>query len=260
MPWCATAVLCLCLYARVPCTLGQTTLDPSSPCQLRATLTPYAPLREADVAWERRVWRVIDLRDPANSAFRTPREAGVRCLDLFEVIRHGALDEGAITMYDPGPSADDDSFKVPMTGIQALGLFLELDTPSQGAISRFMIKEDWIFDKQRSVMEVRIIGLAPMVEVLGVDGELRGHRVVAWVYYPECRLTLARWAADRDAEGTPLSFEDLFAQRRFVSTIVKVSGMHDRGVNAYSTGLDALLEGADIKEQLFQLGFDLWNN
>lgn len=32
-------------------------------------------------------------------------------------------------------------------------------------VTRYQLKEDWVFDKQRGVMEVRIIGLAPMREV-----------------------------------------------------------------------------------------------
>ena len=98
-----------------------------------------------------------------------------------------------------------------------------------------------------------------MAEVRGEDGELRGHRPLFWLYYPECRTLFARWLALKDEHDRSLSYEDLFAERRFSGTIVKVSNMYDRGIAEHRTGLDALLEGEAIREQLFRMGFDLWN-
>ena len=92
-----------------------------------------------------------------------------------------------------------------------------------------MIKEDWIFDRQRSVMEVHIIGIAPMIEERGQNGELRGYHPLFWLYYPECRILFSRWAA-LEEEGVRLSYEALFAERRFSSTITKVSNMYDRSI------------------------------
>jgi hypothetical protein len=46
------------------------------------------------------------------------------------------------------------------------------------SIVRFRIKEDWLFDKQRSVYEPRIIGIAPLVKpkaVAGVELDLHLH-------------------------------------------------------------------------------------
>ncbi|MEO8590203.1 MAG: gliding motility protein GldN, partial [Flavobacteriales bacterium] len=214
---------------------------------------------EADVMWERRVWRVIDLKEKMNLPFLLPSAEVNGCLGLFGVIRHGLLDEGAITAYDPGPLADDDAFKVPFGREGIRTLFAALDTLPEQSVTRIMIKEDWIFEKQRSVMEVRIIGIAPMVEVRGEDGELRGHHPLFWLYYPECRTLFARWLALKQEDDTRLSFEDLFAKRRFTSMIVKVSNMYDRMVDDHSAGLDALLESESIRQQLFQIGFDLWN-
>jgi hypothetical protein len=35
--------------------------------------------------------------------------------------------------------------------------------------------------------------------------------------------------------------------------------VYDRGINQYKTGLDALLEGEEIKQALFEFEHDLWN-
>ncbi len=240
-------------------TYAQSTLEPAiEACRMDGRVTPYAPLREADVMWERRVWRVIDLREKMNLPLLSPQGEFGECPGLFGVIRHGLLQEGAITAYDPGPLAQDDGFKSPFERKAIATLFADLDTLPQRAIFRIMIKEDWIFDRQRSVMEVRIIGLAPMIEVHGADGELRGHRPLFWLYYPECRTLFSRWAA-LEENGVGFSYEALFTERRFTSTITKVSNMYDRSIDQHRAGLDALIESESIREQLLRMGFDLWN-
>ena len=35
---------------------------------------PYQPLREADIFWEKRIWRIIDIREKMNLPFAYPEE------------------------------------------------------------------------------------------------------------------------------------------------------------------------------------------
>ncbi|QQR85342.1 MAG: gliding motility protein GldN [Flavobacteriales bacterium] len=127
-------------------------------------------------------------------------------------------------------------------------------------IKQYRLKEDWIFDKQRGVVDVRIIGIAPMKEVRGEDGELRGHAPLFWLYYPECRYVFAQFDAfnpHNDAQRIP--FEGFFMKRMFSSTITKVSKVYDRGINTTLTGVEALLEGDAIKQELMEFEHDLWH-
>jgi gliding motility associated protien GldN len=225
------------------------TLEPLD-CRAGGRVMPYATIREADVMWERRVWRTIDLGDPLNTCYRVPQGKLPGCFSLFGLVRHGLLDEGAITAYDPGPLAQDDAFRTPLDKSAIRALFAELDTLPPEAIARFMIKEDWIFDRQRSMMHVRIIGIAPMTEVRGGDGELRGYRPLFWLYYPECRTLFARWTAVQTTAGKRISFEDLFLQRNFRSTIAQVSDMQGRTIAEGNAGLDALFESEEVRQQL----------
>lgn len=179
-------------------------------------------------------------------------------MGLFEVIKHGLLDEGSITAYNPGPLERDDAFSDPFLRNAITALLVPEDPSNAPVVNRYMVKEDWIFDKQRSSMEVRIIGLAPMREVRGDDGELRGYSILFWLYYPECRTLFARWAAEEPTGVSAISFEEIFAKRKFTSTVTKASNVQDRSINTYKAGLDALLEGEGIREQLDKLGFDLW--
>jgi len=236
----------------------QTVLDAGSDaCRANGIFRTYAHFREADVAWERRVWRIIDLSEPGNAPLRAvTRAAG--CLGLMQVIRYGLRDDGGIVAYDPGLDGKDDSFRKPMQRSALLRALDQLDMLPAFAVSRFMIKEDWILDRARSRMEVRIIGIAPMVEMRGTEGELRGHRPLFWLYYPECRQLFAWWAAFNDGDE-PVSFEELLDQRLFKSTITRVSDMSGRTVNATATGVDALLRSEEIRRQLEEVGFDLWH-
>ena len=233
-------------------------LEPQD-CRASGTVLPYPPLREADVMWERRVWRTLDLHDPQNAALLTPQGKLPGCRNLFAVMQHGLKDEGGLVAYQPDAKGEDDAFRKPFLREEIKSMLAAVDTLPATAVARFMIKEDWIFDRARSVMEVRIIGIAPMIEVRGEEGELRGYRPLYWLYYPECRHLLAWWTAITGKDGERVSYEELFAQRRFSGTIVKVSNMQDRAIAGHTTGLDALLESEEVRQQLLHMGFDLWN-
>ena len=274
----AIAVAVLCSSAPV---VGQTVLDGAYIKEHTKTkrVIPYTHIREADVMWARRVWRTIDMREKMNHPLYFPTEEINDRKSLFDVIRQGLLVDGSITAYSAGPLLDDDEFKKPLLASELKEMFTRMDTSmtedlvtgdlvpvvqeinlSSEDIKMYNIKEDWIFDKQRSTMDIRILGIAPMQEKKGEDGEIRGYAPLFWLYFPECRYVFANWEAfNRENDAERRSFEDIFWKRQFSSYITKWSNVYDRKVNAYKTGLDALLEGEEIKQQLFEFEHDLWN-
>ena len=55
-------------------------------------------------------------------------------------------------------------------------------------IVQYKLKEDWFFDKERSVMDVRIIGIAPVKYVRennDPNGVITGTKEMFWLYFPE---------------------------------------------------------------------------
>ena len=131
----------------------------------------------------------------------------------------------------------------------------------QSDIKRWRIKEQWFFDKQRSVMDVRIIGLCPIADDRDEVGNLTGkNNLLCWFYFPEVRTVIRNAQAFNlvKNESENKTFEDIFMKRMFSSTIVKEGNVYDRDVKDYMIGLDALLEAERIKAEIFNIEHDLW--
>lgn len=240
----------------------------------------FPHLREADVMWSTRIWRTIELKQKINHPLFYPhREINDR-KSLFQVIRDGLIVDGSITAYDPGVSLDDE-FNVPMLISEVEAILSETDTVyvddpddldnqimvvqqndiTPDLIERYQIKEDWYFDKQRSELYVRIIGLAPQIAQLTADGERTGaYRTLFWLYFPECRYVFSNWDVyNRANDAERRSFDDVFMKRQFASYIYKEQNVYDRSIIEYAVGIDALLESERIKEEIFLLEHDLWS-
>jgi gliding motility associated protien GldN len=241
---------------------------------LSAKVTPYANLREADVMFAKRVWREIDLREKMNQYLASPKG---RLIDVLMA----AIDAGELTAYDPAPTKEDpngDSFSKPLTGAQARSKMADsavvnvIDkntgdvTGSQivagefnpDSVVKFRIKEDWVFDRQRSVFEPRIVGIAPLFKPKAAGLDL-DYQPAFWIYFPEARPILAvKEAVSRNNDATGLSFDDCFVKRIFTSYIVKQSNDKDERIRDYAQGIDKLYESERIKKTLLDYELDLW--
>lgn len=240
---------------------------------------PYTHLREADVQWHRRVWRVIDLREKINLPLYYPLVPNNGRSSLFDVIKRG-LEEGAISAFDPGVLLKDDDFRRPMMRDEVSSVLHGIDSTWTNSLTdpdsnilvvsetdvateevlQYKVKEDWQFDKQRGKVDIRIIGIAPMKQVTSDDGEVIGAAPLFWLYFPELRYYLANEEVQISGNvAQRISFEELFAKRRFSSYVTEVSNVYDRSLPEYQIGVEALLSGQRIKHDLFSHEHDLWN-
>jgi gliding motility associated protien GldN len=240
----------------------------------------YPFIREADVMWARRIWQDIDLRQKMNLPLYYPLEESNGMKSLFDVIRDALLVEGSITAYGTGVTGLEDDFRTPLLVSDVKNILSKVDTtytedPDTGElvevvqridvnnqdVTRYRIKEDWFFDKQRSERYVRIIGIAPLKERISEDGEPTGaYEILFWLYFPECRYVFANWDSfNRFNDAERRSFDDLFQKRMFNSTVVKESNVYNRNLDDVYTGMDRLLKAEEIKEELFTLEHDLWS-
>jgi gliding motility associated protien GldN len=125
-------------------------------------------------------------------------------------------------------------------------------------IVQYRLKEEWFFDKERSVLDKRILGLAPVI----YDQTKEGGKYVElfWLYFPECRLVFNNYFVYNELNDAQwMSFDDLFWKRRFNAVMYKESNVYDRGIDTYKNGVDALHEAERIKEGIRTIEHDVWN-
>jgi gliding motility associated protien GldN len=233
---------------------------------------PYVPLREADVVWSRRIWREINMKEKMNQPFYYPETTQGTWRSFMQIVLDN-LKEGTITAYD------DDKFILPKTYNEIMkqsektikktllreGTDVEYDTTfvetfQANVVKKLQIKEQWVFDRQRSVMEVRILGICPVKESFTDQGEYRFDIPMFWIYFPECRNIFAKAEQFnlKNGDAARLSYDDVFMKRMFNSFIYKEENVYDRKISDYATGVDALLEADRAKTSLHEFEMDLW--
>lgn len=228
----------------------------------------YQPLREADIFWEKRVWRVIDIREKMNLPFAYPEKP------FFTILMDAAVN-GDISVYD----TEDDKFSVKLQPNEAASMGASIDTVitfdpetyeeqiqvvrnelNPEDIKRFRVKEVWFFDEETSTLQVRILGIAPLLDVKDDNGNFKYEKPMFWVYYPECREIFARNKVYMEGNDASLTtWEDLFEMRYFSSYIYKESNVHNLRLQDYLSGVDLLLEADKIKKEIFNYEHDLWS-
>ncbi len=249
---------------------------------------PYNYLRQADVMWKKKLWRMLDLRQKINLPLYYPTEPLDNRYSLIDLILYGVENE-SMTVYDADA---DDQFTTQITldginsnfGVKVDTTWVEdLETGEMKPkvvinerrtyeVMRYLMKEIWYFDKQRSMLQVRILGLCPIrmyeketgSDDLGMDDNSGEKdltmRQILWVYYPAFRNIFAThvvFNTKNDAERR--TFEDIFSMRRFNSYIFEETNVYDnRLIQQYTKGLDSILESNKVQNWIRNWEHDLW--
>jgi gliding motility associated protien GldN len=235
--------------------------------------------------WSKTIWRLLELKEKMNFPLYYPEDPIGDRMSLISLLMWGIANQG-LTAYSETPS---DEFATVMTmkdiedkfgAVDQTVLVEDVENPGttiekkiEGEIhykevKQLILKELWFFDKQRSVLEVRIIGLCP-VRVYEKDNtsdpdaegsETNMRKKLFWVYFPEARKLLANhevFNPENDAERK--SFDDIFFKRMFSSYIMQESNAYNnRPISEYTVGMESLLEAERIKESIFNYEQDLW--
>lgn len=241
------------------------------------TPVPYPALREADVMWSKKVWRMVDLREKMNHSLYYPTEPKGDWHSLIDVIL-GEIKSGTVNAYD-ADGGDDMTIQITQTDIdKKFGATVDtIDVPdpnnpgvytqqivsneaTTSEVKQYILQEVWYFDNKHSSLQVRILGVCPIRMSYNDDIGQTEKRRLFWIYYPDFRHTFANHEGyNRNNDSHRISYDDMFIQRRFSSYVMAESNVYDnRQITEYETGRGALLESERIKESIFNFEQDLW--
>ncbi|WP_181390613.1 gliding motility protein GldN [Sphingobacterium athyrii] len=231
----------------------------------------YPEVNRKNIRFYKRVWRDIDLKDEKNGILAIPGNS------LIEVVMK-AIEKGKLSLYSP----DDDSFKGRLSAQEGMARFADsvlvpifdgegnqidskmaLNEFDPARVTKFRVKEDIFFDKQRSRLETRIIGVAPLMNIT-TSAELAesvGATPAFWLYFPQLRYSLVQVdISDPDKGLYDMTMDDFFVQNKFASTIVRESspGMLQNLKETENGG--QLLDGRKVEEKLDAYKKKLWSN
>jgi gliding motility associated protien GldN len=244
------------------------------------TPLPYEHLRADDAVFRHKIWREIDTREKINMPFRYAANEN-NGNQRFIYILFKAIQDDAVTVFD----AIDDRFTTPLTKAQVAekisggkqtiqvidsvgGITYKDVVPeiNPDSFYRFRIKEEVIFDKESSRLFWRILGIAPVKDLITASGINLGPREIFWIYYPDMRPIFSKYEVYNGKNfGARMSWEELFESRMFYGRIIKstINNPNDIDLDLYPGFRDnkilQLLEGENIKETIFNYEQDLWS-
>lgn len=252
------------------------------------TVVPYSVVNKEDVAYTKRIWREIDLRDRGNKVLASPK------VNLIGVI-YEALNNGELDLY----ASDDEDFKgqpisQKKSNVAKQASSSAVDTaflgvnPGTNEVNRanneffassfiaIRIKEDWILDIKRGIFEPRIVGIAPIRMDIKTPVDNNGNPVVdpttktvradtlksvaGWLYFDDLRhILVKKKVANNGNDNSGINFDDVFVRRLFFSNITKQSNSDDNRIeDILFNNKERLLESERIKKAMADFEQGLW--
>lgn len=238
-------------------------------------IMPLQPIEEGDIAWEKRIQRVIETREKLNLFFRSQE------LNLFSAMRK-MINEGKIKAFS------DDAFTNQLSPSEIEAKMVTFDTTftfdpdtyeNKAVIAKneinwedifqYRLTEIHYFDKQRSVKDVRLLGIAAIYQSPKNKDAGIPPAPLFWIYFPEAREPLSHERIFIDEnDNAPSTWASVFDQRRYTSYIYKRSNVLDYRLKDFfvpdpndpddNSAVDLLLYSEKIKNELLNFEHDLW--
>lgn len=239
-------------------------------------LLPIHKIREIDVAWKATVWRVIDIKQKQNMAFRYTGDEYTGGGAFIEIL-NDAIKRGKIQAY----SNVDDRFTTPLdmpSFMKQVGAGKDttwITDPITGepvakihdnyfnvnSVTQYEVKEEWIFDRNRGRMVVQLVGIAPLQDILDpITGKYVSSSPLFWLYYPDLRKILVNYEVyNPNNDMRRMSWTDFLDGHYYESYVIKTSMNNPLGgfIPDQNT-LRALSQGDKDLNGIIHREMDMW--
>lgn len=221
-----------------------------------------------------RIWRIIDLKDPAAKTLFT-RSKGCENVALFDILKFGVL-SGMVNAFDN--DVFDGSLKNRMAIQKVKSLLMLTDTIDEKVfdaegnetsrqvirtkemgsedLAGFLICEDWYFDSHWSKLDKRMISISPIAK----DQKTLKETPLFYIYFNECRDLLGSFKATTSTINEPVSYDEFFLKHKYPSFVVKKNNIFNRSINEYKKGKDAEMEHDETLKKLHSTESDLFDH
>ncbi len=173
-------------------------IDMACAAQQKNTETPAS---KTGSVWTNRISRVVKLDDtdlPLKPNLRSEANSN----SLLRIL-NSAIMKRKLVAY----GSIENGFNAPLNNIDIMYMFqCTIDSPmildpatnkytkritytefNHDEIKKYKVLEEWTFDRDSSKTTVKIIGIAPVKEIYGESGALRGHLPFYWLRYTDVK-------------------------------------------------------------------------
>jgi gliding motility associated protien GldN len=233
----------------------------------------FEHVREADIMWSKKLYRIIDMREKSNLPFFFPLEKTNDHCSLFDALLNGVLtgklvsyanenidwslnplnrknllstliQSDSVIVYDVNENGEEFTYKKWVS-----------DTIHSEEILQYWVGEIWYFDSKRSCIDYRILELCPVK----FHEDKQAYQPLFWIDFYEAREWLDNFkAVSLYNAGAERSFEEIISKHMFIGPIKKEENIFNREINEFANGIDILLEGEKIKERIYNFESDRW--
>ncbi|MEI6312101.1 MAG: gliding motility protein GldN [Bacteroidota bacterium] len=245
--------------------------DSSTSINLGNEILDYQKIHDGNLHWMKRVWREIDINEKINLVFQYNK------LPLYSIINK-VVSTGDLQVFS-NDTIYPDELEKSLSKQEALSIGCtnyDMDImdpesfdvmtktiskcPTDKDIVKYRLMEDWYFDKNTSSLKVHIISIAPIMQVTNSEGIFIGYAPMYWLNFDQLRNVLVKYPVyNAKNDDSKFSWDDLFISRTFNSLVIKESNVFDRKIAEYATGIDAVLEGQRVDNEMLSNEHDVWS-
>ncbi|MCH5232475.1 MAG: gliding motility protein GldN [Muribaculaceae bacterium] len=214
---------------------------------------------DADISYQKRVYRKLDLNKEKNAALNFPEEVTDNQGNLMSIL-YNLVVEGKVPAYEylDGREIFTDDYKINVSDMKER---FELgDEVPSSQISAYYIIENWEFDNRSNAMTTSLEALCPIIERYSDFGDRLPYPMF-WIRYADIRPFLMNVfvAADDENDLQKYSLNDYFTLRLYDGEIYKTKNNRNLTLAQMYPDEDDLKHAQDsIDAKLINYGKDQW--